>query len=396
LQVSPDLNHPHAILLRSHKLQVEEVPNSVRAIARCGAGTNNIPVQAMTERGVPVFNTPGANANAVKELVLCSLLLSSRGVYEGHKHMDTIFREAESPAASAARVEKDKKHFVGQELAGKTLGVVGLGHIGQMVAHSAVALGMEVVGYDPAISVDAAWRLPKKVKKASSLEDALASADYITLHAPYIKDVTHHLIGAEQLKVMKPTCNIMNFARDELVDSSALEELYAKGAYTGKYIADFAIPELHGKGYPVIMVPHLGASTEEAEINSATMGAKQITDFLEKGIIRNSVNFPECIPPAVQDVAAEDVTRITVINENEKGFLAALTTVLGDFNCNILQHVNSSRGGIAYNVIDMANVPENPMDLQRAISKVKGVKSSRFMMGNPGTFFHVADDSDFA
>lgn len=389
-KVSPDLTDPHAILLRSHKLQVEEVPKSCRAIARCGAGTNNIPVGEMTKRGIPVFNTPGANANGVKELVLCSLLLASRGIYEGNRHMETIFNEAESPAAAAKRVEKDKKAFRGNELAGRTLGVVGLGHIGRLVAHAAVNLGMNVVGYDPAISVDTAWQLPSKVQKAASLEDLLGPADYITLHAPYIKDVTHHLIGAPEMQLMKKTCNILNFARDELVDSSALKTMYDSGEFSGKYVCDFAIPELHGNGYPCLMVPHLGASTEEAEVNSATMAAKQITDFLEHGIVRNAVNFPNCIPARLDQ---EGLTRMTVVNENKTGVLASLTSALGDFGCNIQQHLNTSRNDIAYNVIDMSNFPENAKDLQVAVSKIEGILSSRIMVGDPGTFYHVADPS---
>lgn len=389
-KVSPSLTDPHAILLRSHKLQVEEVPKSVRAIARCGAGTNNIPVADMTRRGIPVFNTPGANANAVKELVLCSMLLSSRGIYEGHMHMKNIWEEESDPAVVAKRVEKEKKFFRGQELAGKTLGVIGLGHIGREVAKAAVALGMNVVGFDPAITVDTAWQLPNQVVKAAKLDDLLPAVDYVTLHAPYIKGEggTHHLLGAHNLELLKSTANILNFARDELIDSEALKARYDSGDFTGKYVCDFPIPVLHDKGYPVVMVPHLGASTEEAEINSATMGAREITDFLEQGIVRNSVNFPNCVPPNLAP-GEDQVTRLTVVNTNTTGVLAALTTVLGEFQCNILQNINVSRGDIAYNVIDMSGFPENPRDLQVAISKVDGILTSRILAGNPGTYYYV-------
>jgi len=333
----------------------------------------------------------------VKELVLASMLLSARGVYEGHKHMAKMWLEETDNEVVKKRVEKEKKFFRGYELRGKTLAVVGLGHIGRLVAQSADKLGMKIVGFDPAISVDTAWQLPRTVKRAESMEELLKEADYLTLHAPYIKDVTHHMISEDELALMKPTCNILNFARGELVDSMALKARYEAGTHTGKYIADFAMPELHDQGYPVIEVPHLGASTEEAESNSATMGAKQITNFLEFGIIKNSVNFPECVPPP-QSVGADGnpITRMSVVNKNVKGVLAELTTIFGEHKCNIVQHINTSRGDIAYNVIDMAGFPENPKELQIALSKVEGILSSRLLVGDPGTYFHVADGQVFA
>merc|ERR1719460_1701902 len=222
-------DEPHAILLRSHKLKSEEVASSVRAIARCGAGTNNIPLPDMTARGIPVFNTPGANANAVKELVICGLLLASRGIIEGIEHTKSkIVPEESSHKARAARIEKDKKHFVGQEIAGKTLAVCGLGNIGAMCAEAGISLGMNVVGYDPKISVDAAWRLPNEVQRMASLEDAFAQADYVTINMPYIKDATHHAINESVLSKMKPSCHILNMARGEIVDGAALQQVYAK------------------------------------------------------------------------------------------------------------------------------------------------------------------------
>jgi len=390
-KVSPDISDPHAIMLRSYKLKPEEVAASVRCIARCGAGTNNIPVAEMTKRGIPVFNTPGANANAVKELVVTALLLSSRGVYEGCRHVEKLFEDETDPKVIAARVEKEKKLFRGQEITGRTLGIVGLGHIGRLVAHSATALGMNVVGYDPAISVETAWELPRSVQRAEDLNDLLSKSDYLTLHAPYIKDITHHMIGAEEIAQLRPNCNILNFARDELIDSAALKAAYDSGSFKGKYIADFALPELHNQGYPVIEIPHLGASTEEAESNSAAMAAKAITDFLEQGIIQNSVNFPTLVPPPIEQ-SGEPVTRMTLVNTNAAGVLAKVTTVLGDFKCNILQHLNTSRGDTAYNVFDMRDFPENPRDLQSALGEIQGVRTSRIMVGDPGAYYMVADE----
>jgi D-3-phosphoglycerate dehydrogenase len=385
----PDIETPHAILLRSHKLKNEEVPNSVRAIARCGAGTNNIPVPDMTERGIPVFNTPGANANAVKELVVCALFLSSRGIYNGIRHVEKMWEEESDSKVVAARVEKEKKFFRGQEIQGKMLGVVGLGHIGRSVAQSASDLGMKVTGYDPAVTVETAWQLPQSVIKAEKLNDLLSTCDYISLHAPYIKDVTHHMIGAEQIACLKPTANLLNFARDELVDVAALKAAYDNGTFEGNYISDFAIPTLHNQGYPVHMIPHLGASTEEAESNSAAMAAKQVTDFLEQGIVRNSVNFPECLPPPLYATEGP-TTRMIVVNTNEKGVLAEITTALGEFNCNIVQHLNTSRADIAYNVIDMTDFPENAKELQSKLGEIHGVRSSRILAGDPGTFFYYS------
>jgi len=392
--VNADEDRPHAILLRSHKLQVEEVAPSVRAIARCGAGTNNIPVDKMSELGIPVFNTAGSNANAVKELVLCSLLLSSRGIVEGVKHVDLLFDEETDSSVVKSRVESEKKLFRGQEIAGKTLGVVGLGNIGAAVAEAALALGMDIIGYDPALSVDAAWRLPSEIQRAESLEDLIKASDYITLHVPYIKDATHHIIGAEQIALMKKNANLVNFARAELVDSEALAARYACGEYTGKYVADFADDVLHSNP-KVILMPHLGASTEEAEINSAAMAAVAIKDYLATGSIRSSVNFPNAsLPPR----ASGSVCRLCIINRNEPGMLGQITTVMGSLNLNILQQLNTSRGDIAYNVMDIEEMPEDPRDLQLGLAKLEGVLSSRMIVGVPGFGYHSAammSDSDY-
>jgi len=365
----------HAILLRSHKLKTEDVASSVRAIARCGAGTNNIPSDEMTRRGIPVFNTPGANANAVKELVLCGMLLASRGIIEGIQHTKTkIVPEEADHKAIAARIEKDKKHFVGQELMGKTLAVCGLGNIGAMVAEAGLALGMNVIGYDPKLSVDAAWRLPNSVSKMASLEDAFANADYVTINMPYIKGVTHHAISAEVLSKMKPTTHILNMARGEIVDGEALIRMYDNG-HNGKYICDFA-DEFMQSHPNFICIPHLGASTAEAEDNCAFMAAEQIINFLETGTIKNSVNFPAASLER-QDSSA---TRLCVINENKPGLLGQLTTMIGEKGYNISQQLNTSKDNIAYNVIDLDNFPEDKgEELQRDLLALEGVLSSRLI-----------------
>jgi D-3-phosphoglycerate dehydrogenase len=370
-------NEPHAVVLRSHKLQPDEVGASVRAIARCGAGTNNIPIDEMTARGIPVFNTPGANANSVKELVLAGLLMASRGVVEGIHHTQTkIVPESKGDhKAIAARIEKDKKHFVGCELVGKTLAIAGLGNIGSMVADAALSLGMNVVGYDPKISVDAAWRLPSAVQKAASLGDAFAAADYVSVNMPYIKGVTHHAIDAEVLGRMKHTCHMLNFSRAEIVDGAALRRVYDAG-HQGKYICDFAdeFMQDHSK---FICIPHLGASTAEAEDNCAFMAADQIIKFLERGHVVNSVNFPT----AVLDAAAADHTRLVIINKNVPGVLGMITTLLGDMGVNIAQQLNTSRDDIAYNVIDMQNFPKDEAadKLQLALGQLDSVISTRLI-----------------
>ena len=365
---------PHAIVLRSHKLQPDEVEPSVRAIARCGAGTNNIPIDSMTARGIPVFNTPGANANAVKELVLCGLFLASRGIHEGIRHVDEkILREEAGHKEVAARIEKDKKHFVGQEIRGKTLAVLGLGNIGAMIADSALALGMDVVGYDPKISVDAAWRLPREVRKTASLEEAFSLADYVSINMPYIKGMTHHVVNSDVLARMKPGCHILNFARGEIVDGQALRHRYENG-HKGKYICDFADEGM--QSHPnFICIPHLGASTAEAEDNCAKMAAEQIIKFLETGNIINSVNFPT----AMLEVQDKKHTRLCIINENKPGVLGEITTLLGSMSVNIAQQLNTSRESVAYNVIDTEGFPLDPTEIQTRIMEIQSVLSTRII-----------------
>jgi D-3-phosphoglycerate dehydrogenase len=374
----PHDDEPHAILLRSHKLKSEEVPESVRAIARCGAGTNNIPVDQMTSRGIPVFNTPGANANAVKELTICGMLLASRGVSEGINHLNNMWEtDGDDIPALKKRVETDKKLFVGQELTGKTLGVIGLGHIGTQVAVAALALGMKVVGFDPAITVQSAWTLPgDKITRANDMADLLAKSDYVSLHVPYIPDVTHHLINEEMLGHMKPNAHVINLARGELVDSQAMRAKYDNGSRTGKYIADFADEYLHDHN-KVILVPHLGASTEEAEENSASMAAETIMSFAQTGQIRHSVNFPPT--PIDMGGLRADGARLCIVNRNVPGVLGLITSTLGDLGLNIRSTFNSSRGEIAYNVVDLSEFPEESVKVQDALLQLDGVLSTRLL-----------------
>ncbi|KAG2434635.1 hypothetical protein HXX76_007529 [Chlamydomonas incerta] len=386
---------PMAIMLRSHQLKQEEVPPTVRCIVRCGAGVNNIPVPKMTELGIPVFNTPGANANAVKELVICGLLLASRGILEGNKYTEEVIYKEEKMDYDkvAKRIEKDKAKFVGCEIEGKTLGVVGLGAIGGRVVNAALALGMKVVGFDPVLSLDAAWKLPgDRMARAESLDELLKVSDYVTVHVPYIKNATHHMINGTNLELCKPTVSFLNFSRGEIIDGEALLDMYKSGRLTGKYISDFADPFL--SGHPKhLVIPHLGASTEEAEDNSAAMAADTIKDFLETGTIRNSVNFPQTVlPPKPGHVGG----RLCIVNKNEAGVLGQITTFLGTQKVNIEQQINTSRGDIAYTVLDLSKI-DDPAGLQEGLAKAcPGVISSRFIgnmfddeMGKPGTFFYV-------
>jgi D-3-phosphoglycerate dehydrogenase len=395
-------NNAHAILLRSHKLQESEVDVSVRAIARCGAGTNNVPVARMSELGIPVFNTPGANANAVKELVLCGLFLGSRRLVAGINHMKQLGEQG----LQKERVEKDKAIFGGREIAGKTLAVIGLGHIGAATAREASALGMKTVGYDPALSIDSALKLPREISIADSISSAVSSADYISLNIPYIKGDggTHGIIGKDVLSHMKNDAVLLNFARGELVDSEAMKDFLDKG--DGRYISDFP-DDLLWNHKNVILLPHLGASTEEAEETAvsalfylccchdepasvhvstlfmnrsfnhskAAMAADTIRLYLEHGTIRNSVNFPAASLPERK----EGSIRVP-------GMLAFISDVFAKHGINILQQINTSRGDIAYNVIDVELGHEaiDLKDLQKELTMREGVLSSRILFGVAG------------
>mmetsp|Transcript_14062 Transcript_14062/g.35234 ORF Transcript_14062/g.35234 Transcript_14062/m.35234 type:complete len:517 (-) Transcript_14062:199-1749(-) len=385
---------PMAIMLRSHKLQNDEVASTVRCIVRCGAGTNNIPVSEMTERGIPVFNTPGANANAVKELVLCALFLAARGIVEGIAHTKDVINVEEKGdyTAISKRIEADKKMFVGSELTGKTLGIIGLGHIGGKVVEAALALGMKVVGYDPVLNVESALRLPgDRMQRVNTLDEVWAQCDYVSLHVPYIPDITHHLINADTLAKSKRNLCILNFARGEIVDGAALKSAWDSGAITGKYMSDFADPYLLGQDKHIVM-PHLGASTAEAEDNSAAMAADTVMNYLETGSIVNSVNFPHCELPV-----AENGYRISIAHKNSTGVLGEITTYLGGKSFNITQQLNVSRGDIAYTVLDLDSDPKDPEDIQSGLfDACDAILSMRFLghpfdnkFGAPGTFFYT-------
>ena len=349
-EVSEDLSNPDAIILRSHKLQKEEFGKNLKAIARAGAGVNNIPVEECSELGIPVFNTPGANANAVKEIVLAALLMSSRGLFQGANFINSI--EESNQNELKPLIESGKKSFKGRELSGGTLGVVGMGAIGSKVADMGVMLGMNVIGYDPAITVEAAWKLPNKVERKESIEDVFKESDYISLHVP-ANDKTKGLINSDLLSKAKKGLRLINFARDEIVVSKDIIESLDKSILS-KYITDFADLELISRAKTfsdVIILPHIGASTSQAEENCSVMAAEQLDDFLSNGNIKNSVNFPELIEPRPSEF------RITLSNKNHPGMIGKITTVLADNKLNIIDMVNKSRGEIAYNVIDLETKP---------------------------------------
>jgi len=338
-EVASDIPNPDAILVRSADMIGMEIPSSVLAIARAGAGYNNIPVQKCSDGGVVVFNTPGANANAVKELTLAAMLLSSRNIVGGINWT----MSAADKADIAELVEKEKSKFTGPEIKGKTLGVVGLGAIGVMVANDAIALGMDVIGYDPYISVDAAWNLSREVVRADTLESLLAKSDYITLHLP-LGETTKGLLDAEKFRIIKKDARIINFSRNALVKDKDIIEALDSGKIS-VYVTDFPNQELLACK-KVIGIPHLGASTPEAEDNCAIMAVKQIMDYLETGTIRNSVNFPRC---KLEQHAA---SRLLVVNKNIPNMVGQITTILAGSNINITDLINHHRDDYAYNIID--------------------------------------------
>lgn len=366
-EVASEFSAPDAILLRSYKLQENDIPASVLAIARAGAGVNNIPVAACSARGIPVFNSPGANANAVKELVATGLLLGSRGVIEGVEYVQTL-ADVKDEAELNKTLEAQKKRFKGSELVGKTLGVVGLGAIGSLVAEMALTLGMEVVGFDPALSVEAAWRLSSQVRRADTLSALFARCDYISLHLPVL-DSTRDLINADLFSSMRPGTCLLNFARQEIVHQEGLLKALDDGLLR-KYIADFPTPDLIGRD-DVILMPHIGASTDEAEDNCAIMAADQLKDFLENGNIRNAVNFPALQLERVSGC------RMSVTNENVPRILGSVLSILADENINVIDMLNKSRDEIAYNLIDIGGQPA-PEVLQKMRS-IEGVINVRLI-----------------
>lgn len=366
-EVASDIGSPDAYILRSHKLHGESLPESVKAVARAGAGTNNVPVEEYTKKGVVVFNSPGANANAVKELVLTGMLLGSRGILSGMEYVNGLTHMTDAEEMSKL-LEKEKSNFAGFELQGKTLGIVGLGAIGSLIADAALALGMNVVGFDPALSVEAAWRLPSQVGRMENLQSLLARSDYITLHVPAIP-ATKHLINADTLKITKKGATLLNFAREAIVDAHAVVESLDAG-HLSKYICDFPEPILLNRK-DVYAMPHIGASTEEAEENCAIMAADQLVDYLENGNIKNSVNFPAVFMDRNAGIGA----RITFSNQNVSGVLGHVLSVLADHKVNVVDMVNKSRGDVAYNIIDVEAVPS--AELVAALAKVEHVIAVR-------------------
>jgi len=371
-EIGQDIAHPDALLLRSHKLQGSEIPDSVTAIARAGAGVNNIPLAVCSERGIPVFNTPGANANAVKELVAAAMLLASRDIVGG-----IAFAQAQDPGMSAqdmnTLMEQEKKRFAGAELAGKMLGVVGLGSIGSLVARLGLDLGMVVVGFDPALSVEAAWRLPSEVQRMENVQSLFSRSDFVSLHLPVL-DSTRGLVNEEMLTHFKKGSCLLNFAREEIVSTEAVVAALDNGQLRC-YVADFPNPMLLGRTDTLLM-PHIGASTAEAEENCAIMAANQLKAFLEHGNIRNSVNFP-----AIELERTTDY-RITIANRNEPGMLSHVLTLIGDEGLNVADLLNKSFGDVAYNIIDLDEVPQE--GLLNKISTVEGVINLRLIEGTPG------------
>jgi len=369
-RVGPDLAEPDAILLRSHDLRQATIPASVKAIARAGAGTNNIPVPEMSRRGVPVFNAPGANANAVKELVLAGLLIAARNLGPALAYVAALPHGATD---YDKRVEDGKKQFAGIELPGRRLGIVGLGAIGSLVADVAIKLGMDVLGFDPELTVDAAWRLPAAVRKANSVEEVLRDSDFITLHLPLL-DATRHLVNERRLGLLRADAVLLNFARDAIVDAQAVRQAL-RAKRLKYYVCDFPSPELAGEA-GVIALPHLGASTEEAEENCAKMVVDRLRDFLENGTIRHSVNFPDV------EMARGSPYRLAIANANVPNMLGQISTALAHFGFNIHDMVNKSRGELAYTLVDV----DSPVaaDVTRAIGAIGGVLSLRLLPERDG------------
>ena len=357
-EIASDIPNPDAILVRSADMNEMQIPASVQAIARAGAGYNNIPVKRCSESGIVVFNTPGANANAVKELTLAAMLLSSRDIVGGINWTASV---AENPDV-AELVEKEKSKFTGPEIKGKTLGVIGLGAIGVMVANDAMALGMKVIGYDPYISVDAAWNLSSDVIRADSLESLLVKSDYVTLHIPQ-SEATKGILNADKFHIMKKGARIVNLSRNALVnDADVVKALEADKISC--YVTDFPTPELL-KCKKVIGIPHLGASTPEAEDNCAIMAVKQLIEYLESGTIRNSVNF------ALSKLEQRNPYRLIVINRNIHNMVGQITTYLASAEINIQDLINHHRDGYGYNIIDTEQaIPDSVLD---QIRKVNGI-----------------------
>ena len=362
-EVASEIGHPDAVLVRSADMHSMAIPDSVLAVARAGAGTNNVPVVKLSQRGIPVFNAPGANANAVKELVLAGMFLAARNICQAWAYVRTL--EGDDHAIDEA-VEKGKKTFVGHELPGRTLGVVGLGAIGVEVANAALGLGMKVLGYDPQITVQRAWQLSSGVEQALSLDDLFARSDFVTVHVP-LNDHTRGLVNAARIKLMRRGSVILNFARAQIVDERAVIDGLDSG-HLWAYICDFPtrVIKSHAR---VVALPHLGASTGEAEENCAVMVADTLRDFLENGNVRHSVNFPEAVLPRAGEC------RLAIANANVPNMVGQISTTLADASLNIADLLNKSRGELAYTLIDIdAPVPASVVE---RVQSIQGVLSAR-------------------
>lgn len=359
-EVAGDLPAPDALLLRSASLHDQKISDTVKVVARAGAGVNNIPVDVFTKMGVPVLNTPGANANAVKELVVAGMLLACRNLCQAWDFVCKLTGDDES---IHLQVENGKKQFAGMELPGKTLGIVGLGAIGVKVANAAIALGMRVIGYDPTITVKRAWELSASVQEVPNLDDLIMQSDFITLHVPLTAE-TKHLIDASRLRLAKPDAVLLNFARDGIIDKHALISALEEKRLSG-YVCDFPCNSL--KNHPkVICLPHLGASTKEAEETCAIMAVKQLRDYLERGTITNSVNFP-----TVDMSPNLGATRLAIVNANVPNMVAQISAKLAAVNLNIVDLINKSRDQIAYTLIDVSAPVES--EVLRQIAETPGV-----------------------
>ena len=368
-----DQVNPDTLLLRSQVLQESDFNSSLKCVGRAGAGTNNIPIAEATNKGVVVFNTPGANANAVKELVVCGMLLSSRGILQGSSFAMTL--KGLDGANLNASMESEKKNFKGSELKGKTLGIVGLGAIGALLAQTANIMGMKIIGYDPYISVDAAWRLPKEVEKADTLEALLSNSDYISLHVPLLES-TKDLISSKTLNIIKKGAKIINLSRGGIVNNNDVIEAL-KSKLISRYVTDFPTPELIDRASEngdVILLPHLGASTKEAEVNCATMAAEQVSNFLANGTIINSVNFPSI------KLGRTDNFRMVIINKNEPGMIGKIADKIASSHLNITDMTNKSRDDIAINLIDLDQNPSE--EIVKDIESIEHVLSVRLCINS--------------
>ena len=365
-EIASEFINPDGIILRSFKMHDMKLSKNLKAIARAGAGVNNIPIEKCSQKGIVVFNTPGANANAVKELVLASMLISSRDIIGGVNWVNSIKDKGDKVVSL---VEKEKSKFAGNELKGKKLGVVGLGAIGAMVANDALSLGMEVIGYDPYLSVDAAWELSSRVQKATGLETLLKEVDYLTIHVPLLES-TKGMYNAEKFAMMKKGIKIINLARGGLINNKDIKEAIKEGK-VGCYITDFPSADLLGVG-GVIAIPHLGASTQESEDNCAIMASLEMKGFLETGNIKNSVNFPNC-----ELRKKDDRKRIIIANKNIPNMISIITTLLAENSINIQDMLNKSKDDVAYNIIDTSSAVSD--DILNKIKNIDGVLMTRII-----------------